>query len=55
MRAVTLLARAAADYPAASMLLTRVIPLLEEVIAGLPAELELLTAISGAIPSPQGH
>jgi tetratricopeptide (TPR) repeat protein len=53
LRAITLLGRAAADQrEAAGPLLERLLPLVEEVVAGLPAELELLTAISGAIPFP---
>ena len=34
------------------MLLERVLPLLEQVVAGLPADVGLLTAISDAIPYP---
>ena len=53
LRAVTLLGRAAADQQeAAGVLLERVLPLLEQVVAGLPADLGLLTAISDAIPYP---
>ena len=53
LRAVTLLGRAAADQQeAAEALQGRVLPLLEQVVAGLPASLELLTAISDAIPYP---
>jgi tetratricopeptide (TPR) repeat protein len=53
LRAVTLLGRAAADQQdAAGALLERVLPLLEQVVADLPAELGLLTAISDAIPYP---
>jgi tetratricopeptide (TPR) repeat protein len=53
LRAVTLLGRAAADQQeAAGVLLERVLPLLERVVAGLPDDVGLLTAISDAIPYP---
>lgn len=53
LRAVTLLGRAAADQQeAAEVLLEWVLPLLERVIARLPADLGVLTAISDAIPYP---
>ena len=45
-------ARQADQQEAAGVLLERVLPLLEQVVAGLPADLELLTAISDAIPYP---
>jgi hypothetical protein len=43
LRAVTLLGRAATDQQEAGVLLERLLPLLEQVVAGLPADLELLT------------
>jgi hypothetical protein len=53
LRAVTLLGRAAADQrEAAGVLLERVLPLLERVVAGLPDDVGLLTAIANAIPYP---
>ena len=52
LRAITLLGRAAADQQAAGALLERVLPLLEQVVAGLPADVVLLTAIADAIPYP---
>ena len=53
LRAMTLLGRAAADQQtAARKLLVRILPLLESVVAGLPADIGLLTAISDAIPDP---
>ena len=52
LRAITLLGRAAVDQQQARVLLARVLPLLEQVVAGLPADMELLTAISDAIPYP---
>jgi tetratricopeptide (TPR) repeat protein len=52
LRAATLLGRAAADQQDAQVLLERVLPLLEQVVAGLPADVGLLTAISDAIPYP---
>ena len=53
LRAVTLLGRAAADQQeAAGVLLEPMLPLLEQVVAGLPDDVELLTAISYAIPYP---
>jgi tetratricopeptide (TPR) repeat protein len=53
LRAVTLLGRAATDQQeAAEVLLKRVLPLLEKVVAGLPADVGLLTVISDAIPYP---
>src|SRR4029077_13513491 len=48
----TLWAGAPADQEAAGGLLERLLPLVEQVVAGLPADLELLTAISSAIPYP---
>ena len=48
-----MLGRAAADQrEAAGVLLERVLPLLEGVVARLPDDVELLTAISDAIPYP---
>ena len=53
LRTVALLGRAAADQQeAAGVLLEWVLPLLEQVIAGLPDDLGVLTAISDAIPYP---
>ena len=53
LRAITLVGRAAADQQeTAGVLLERVLPLLEQVVAGLPADVGLLTAISDAIPYP---
>jgi tetratricopeptide (TPR) repeat protein len=53
LRAMTLLGRAVADQQdAAQVLLERVLPLLEHVVAGLPADLGLLTAIADVIPYP---
>jgi tetratricopeptide (TPR) repeat protein len=52
LRAVTLLGRAAGDQEAAGVLLERLLPLLEQVVAGLPPDIEVLTAISDAIPYP---
>ena len=53
LRVVTLLGRAAADQQeAAGVLLAQVLPLLEKVVAGLPADVGVLTAISDAIPYP---
>jgi hypothetical protein len=52
LRAVTVLGRAAADQGAAAGLLERLLPLVEQVVAGLPADLRLLTVISDAIPYP---
>ncbi len=52
LQAVTLLGRAAGDQMAARVLLERLLPLLERVVAGLPADIGLLTAISDAIPYP---
>ena len=53
LRALTLLGRAAVDQQeAARALLEPVLPLLEQVVAGLPGDVELLTAISAAIPYP---
>ena len=51
-RAITLLGRAAADEEDATVLLERLLPLVEQVVAELPADLDLLTAISDAIPYP---
>ena len=51
LRAITVLGRAAADQEAAGVLLERVLPLVDTVVAGLPADLGLLTAISDAIPT----
>src|SRR5262245_61844589 len=44
LRAITVLGRAAADQEAAVGLLERLLPLVEQVVAGLPADLGLLTA-----------
>ena len=53
LRAITLLGRAAADQQETAWgLLEQVLPLLEQVVAGLPADVGLLTAISDAIPYP---
>ena len=52
LRSITVLGRAAADEEDAGGLLERVLPLVERVVAGLPADLGLLTAISDAIPYP---
>jgi tetratricopeptide (TPR) repeat protein len=53
LRALTLLGRAAADQQEAAYgLLERLLPLVEQVVAGLPPEVGLLTAISDAIPYP---
>ena len=52
LRAITVLGRATADQRAARVLLERLLPLLEQVVAGLPADVGLLTAISDAIPYP---
>jgi tetratricopeptide (TPR) repeat protein len=53
LRAVALLGRAAADQQeAAEAALEPVLPLLERMVAGLPADLGLLTAIADAIPYP---
>ncbi len=52
LRAITLLGRAAADQQQARVLLERVLPLLEQVVVGLPADVEVLTAIQAAIPYP---
>jgi hypothetical protein len=52
LRAIVLLGRAAADQQQARVLLERVLPLLEQVVAVLPADVEVLTAISDAIPYP---
>jgi tetratricopeptide (TPR) repeat protein len=52
LRAVTVLGRAAADEEAAVRLLERLLPLVEQVVADLPTDLELLSAISAAIPYP---
>jgi tetratricopeptide (TPR) repeat protein len=53
LRAMTLLGRVAADQQTnAGELLARVLPLLELVVAELPADAGLLTAISDAIPYP---
>ena len=52
LRAVTLLGRASADDKAAAGLLERLLPLVEQVVAGLPDDLDLLAAISDAIPYP---
>ena len=52
LRAVTVLGRAAADEEDAAGLLERLLPQLGQVVAGLPDDLALLTAISAAIPYP---
>jgi tetratricopeptide (TPR) repeat protein len=52
LRAVTLLGRASADDDTAAGLLERLLTLVEQVVAGLPDDLGLLTAISDAIPYP---
>ena len=53
LRAITLLGRAADEQrEAAARLLEPVLPLIEQVVDGLPADLDLLTAISDAIPYP---
>ena len=53
LRAITVLGRAAADEEDAAVLLERLLPLVERVVTGLPADLGLLTAISDAIPFPR--
>ena len=53
LRAITLLGRAAADQQeVAAPLLERLLPLLEQVVARLPGDMELLAAIAGGIPYP---
>jgi tetratricopeptide (TPR) repeat protein len=52
LRAITVLGRAAADEEDAGGLLERLLPLVEQVVAGLPADLGLLVAIKDAIPFP---
>ena len=52
LRAVTLLGRAAADEEDAAALLEQLLPLIEQVIAELPQDLALLTAVSDVIPYP---
>jgi tetratricopeptide (TPR) repeat protein len=52
LRAVTLLGRAAADNEEAAGLLKPLLPLVEQVVAGLPDDLGLLTTIKNAIPYP---
>ncbi|WP_371779139.1 tetratricopeptide repeat protein [Streptosporangium subroseum] len=52
LRAVTLLGRASTDQPTAEPLLRFVLPLVERVLAGLPPDVGLLSAISAAIPYP---
>ena len=52
LRALTLLGRASTDQPAASQLLLQVLPFLDAVVEGLPADVDLLTEISDAIPYP---
>ncbi len=52
LRSVTLLGRAAADKVDAPWLLERLLPLVGQVVAELPDDLDLLTAISYAIPYP---
>jgi tetratricopeptide (TPR) repeat protein len=52
LRAITVLGRAEADEEDAGKLLERLLPRVEEVVAGLPADLGLLVTIKGAIPYP---
>ncbi|WP_412516232.1 tetratricopeptide repeat protein [Actinomadura madurae] len=52
LRAVTLLGRASTDQPAAASLLEQTLPLLDRVIVDLPPDVDLLTAITNAIPYP---
>ena len=52
LRAVTLLARASSDYPEAEVLLSQTLPDLVDLIAGMQAPAETLTAIFNAIPYP---
>ena len=52
VRALTLLGRASTDQLAAGQLLGQVLPFLEGVVEGLPADVDLLTQISAAIPFP---
>jgi hypothetical protein len=52
LRAVTLLARASADYPDAADLLSQVLPRVAGFLADLQAPSETLTAIVNAIPFP---
>ncbi|HXL92837.1 MAG TPA: tetratricopeptide repeat protein [Streptosporangiaceae bacterium] len=52
LRAVTLLARASSDYPEAEELLSQALPDVADLIAGMDAPTETLTAIFNAIPYP---
>ena len=52
LRAVTLLARAAADYPKAEELLRNTLPSVADVVAGMHAHVDTLTAVVNAIPFP---
>ena len=52
LRAVTLLARAASDYPQAEELLRQILPSIADVVADLHAPAETLTVIYNAIPYP---
>ncbi|SEG27383.1 Tetratricopeptide repeat-containing protein [Thermomonospora echinospora] len=52
LRAITLLGRASVDLPEAAPLLERLLGLVERIVADLPADLPLLTAIANAIPYP---
>jgi tetratricopeptide (TPR) repeat protein len=52
LRAVTLLARASSDYPEAEVLLSDTLPNVADLIAGMQAPAETLTAIFNAIPYP---
>jgi tetratricopeptide (TPR) repeat protein len=52
IRAVALLARASSDYPEAEGLLTRILPSMADLLAGMEAPAEILTAILNAIPYP---
>jgi hypothetical protein len=52
LRAVTLLARASSDYPEAEVLLSKTLPDVADLIVGMRAPAETLTAIFNAIPYP---
>ena len=52
LRAITLLGRASTDLPEAAPLLERLLGMVERIVADLPDDLPLLTAISNAIPYP---
>ncbi|MGI5417289.1 tetratricopeptide repeat protein [Actinomadura luteofluorescens] len=52
LRAVTLLGRASTEDASAKALLERILPLVERIVAELPADAQLLAAISAAMPYP---